>query len=148
MKKIVYVMTSSVCLLVLAGCNNSHDKSSDTSDKAKTSVVKKAKSSTSSKKQTSVKESDQKFKYSLVGTWTSEDTKMTYRDDGTLKQVSSASGMTNKGTYSIVSEGPDWVKVKQTIHVSKKSSNDQTVTLKFKDKSHYNDGMIDWKLGE
>lgn len=100
---------------------------------------------TSSAEETSSNKTQEKFMYSLIGTWYSTDSKTTYSANGTLKQVSDASGMTNEGTYKIISQTKDSLTVQQTITVKGSGENVQNETFKFSDASQFNDGLVTWK---
>ncbi len=153
MKKRSVGVTIILMSLLLVACGNKTDQAKVSSSKkkcngtkkTKRAVLKKSATSSSAQSTTSGKNTDGKFQYSILGTWYSNDTKVTYNEDGTIVQVSDASGMTNRGTYQILKETKDSLIIEQILKVKNAGKDKQQETFKFTDKNHFNDGLVDWK---
>lgn len=172
MKKIKVSIVVLLTMVLMAGCNSqkkNHQSSSEkivrqkkisdkkykTSKKMESETTdvntqsesdnKQAISNQSSAKNSSYVESRKSFKYTLLGTWVSPDSKVTYMKDGTLKQVSKASGMTNDGVYRVLSQTEDSLELEQTIKVQGAAEEKHKEKITFSDKNHFNDGLITWE---
>ncbi|WP_076647462.1 hypothetical protein [Latilactobacillus sakei] len=152
MKKRSVGVTIILMSLLLVAFGNKTDQAKVSSSKKSVTVQKNEKSSTkksatssSAQSTTSGKNTDGKFQYSILGTWYSNDTKVTYNEDGTIVQVSDASGMTNRGTYQILKETKDSLIIEQILKVKNAGKDKQQETFKFTDKNHFNDELVDWK---
>lgn len=155
MKKKIIIIFSFFLAIFLVGCNRNDGNKSNVSTEKSSKVTSRheSKKVSDKSKETTSDENNQKSdtqndNFSLVGTWHGHDTQITYYDDGTLKQKSTASGLIGEGSYKILSKNNNVFVIEQTVKIKNAGSNTQKITLTFSSNQRFSDGMYEWSKGE